>query len=180
MHSRRSSRVAVEATLFMSAGEPIKNALGAAQSVTSTFGRLVTADRSSFKSLSSWLWKAGPKRCSHSPKLTAQANRLFSLNRLTEIQAVASSEPPRARCGQTCQTARMKQPNQQQLRALRLTALARDSQVVADLNASIADTPDSLVKELMDTHGWPAHEALSAVQQLQEKALRDTYEQAAA
>ena len=77
------------------------------------------------------------------------------------------------------QTARMKQPNQQQLRALRLTALARDSQVVADLNASIADTPDSLVKELMDTHGWPAHEALSAVQQLQEKALRDTYEQAA-
>ena len=162
----------------MSAGEPIKNALGAAQSVTSTFRQLVTADRSSFKSLSSWLWRARPKRCSDSPKHAAQANQLFSLNRLTEIQAVASSEPPRARAN--VQTARMKQPNQQQLRALRLTALARDSQVVADLNASIADTPDSLVKELMDTHGWPAHEALSAVQQLQEKALRDTYEQAAA
>ena len=78
------------------------------------------------------------------------------------------------------QTAPMEQPNQQQLRSLRLTALARDNQVVADLNASIAETPDSLVKELMDTHGWPAHEALSAVQQLQEKALKDTSEQAAA
>ena len=74
----------------------------------------------------------------------------------------------------------MEQPNQQQLRSLRLTALARDNQVVAGLNASITETPDSLVKELMDTHGWPAHEALAAVQQLQEKALKDTSEQAAA
>ena len=31
----------------------------------------------------------------------------------------------------------MEQPNQQQLRSLRLTALARDNQVVADLNASV-------------------------------------------
>ena len=37
---------------FMSAGKPIKNALGAAQSVTSTFDRLVTADSNSFKGLS--------------------------------------------------------------------------------------------------------------------------------
>ena len=48
------------------------------------------------------------------------------------------------------------------------------------MNASISDTPDSLVKELMDTHGWPAHEALCAVKGLQEKALRDTSEQEAA
>ena len=68
----------------------------------------------------------------------------------------------------------MKQPNLQQLRSLRLTALAREHQAVGDLNASIAETPGSLIKELMDSHGWPAHEALSAVQQLQEQALRDT------
>ena len=37
---------------FMSAGRPIKNALGAAQSVTSTFDRLVTADRHRSKGLS--------------------------------------------------------------------------------------------------------------------------------
>ena len=92
--------------------------------------------------------------------------------------AMGCAEPPRPPAN--VQTAPMEQPNQQQLRALRLTALARDNQVVADLNASIAETPDSLVKELMDTHGWPAHEALSAVQQLQEKALQDTSEQAAA
>ena len=89
-----------------------------------------------------------------------------------------ATEPPRPTAD--VQTAPMEQPNQQQLQSLRLTALARDNQVVADLNASIAETPDSLVKELMDTHGWPAHEALSAVQQLQEKALKDTSEQAAA
>ena len=89
-----------------------------------------------------------------------------------------ATEPPRPTAD--VQTAPMEQLNQQQLRSLRLTALARDNQVVADLNASIAETPDSLVKELMDTHGWPAHEALSAVQQLQEKALKDTSEQAAA
>ena len=67
-----------------------------------------------------------------------------------------------------------------QLRSLRLDALAREHHVVAELNASIAETPDSLVKELMDTHGWPAHEALSAVKQLQERALKDTSEQEAA
>ena len=89
-----------------------------------------------------------------------------------------ATEPPRPTAD--VQTAPMEQPNQQQLQSLRLTALARDNQVVADLNASIAETPDSLVKELMDTHGWPAHEALSAVQQLQEKALKDTSDQAAA
>tara|TARA_B100000212_G_scaffold307002_1_gene255900 strand:+ start:930 stop:1115 length:186 start_codon:yes stop_codon:yes gene_type:complete len=61
-----------------------------------------------------------------------------------------------------------------------LDALAREHHVVAELNASIAETPDSLVKELMDTHGWPAHEALSAVKQLQERALKDTSEQEAA
>ena len=92
--------------------------------------------------------------------------------------AMGCAEPPSPT--PNVQTAPMEQPNQQQLRSLRLTALARDNQVVAELNASIAETPDSLVKELMDTHGWPAHEALSAVQQLQEKALKDTSEQAAA
>ena len=74
----------------------------------------------------------------------------------------------------------MKQPNLHQLQSLRLTALAREHRAVADLNASIAETPGCLVKELMDIHGWPAHEALSAVQQLQEQALRETSEQAAA
>ena len=74
----------------------------------------------------------------------------------------------------------MKQPTIVQLRSLRLKALARDHQVVAAMNASISDTPDSLVKELMDTHGWPAHEAFCAVKGLQEKALRDTSEQEAA
>tara|TARA_B100001939_G_scaffold345787_1_gene363158 strand:- start:684 stop:908 length:225 start_codon:yes stop_codon:yes gene_type:complete len=74
----------------------------------------------------------------------------------------------------------MKQPSLQQLQSLRLSALARDHHVVAEMNASIAETPDSLVKELMDTHGWPAHEALSAVRQLLEKALQETSEQAEA
>ena len=74
----------------------------------------------------------------------------------------------------------MNHPTVFQLRSLRLDALAREHHVVAELNASIAETPDSLVKELMDTHGWPAHEALSAVKQLQERALKDTSEQEAA
>ena len=74
----------------------------------------------------------------------------------------------------------MNYPTVFQLRSLRLDALAREHHVVAELNASIAETPDSLVKELMDTHGWPAHEALSAVKQLQERALKDTSEQEAA
>lgn len=74
----------------------------------------------------------------------------------------------------------MNLPNTQQLRSLRLSALARDHQVVADIQASISDGPDTLVRELMDTHGWPAHEALSAVQWLQEKALQDITKQNAA
>ena len=78
------------------------------------------------------------------------------------------------------QSGSMNHPTVFQLRSLRLDALAREHHVVAELNASIAETPDSLVKELMDTHGWPAHEALSAVKQLQERALKDTFEQEAA
>jgi hypothetical protein len=74
----------------------------------------------------------------------------------------------------------MNPPSTQQLRSLRLSALARDHQVVADIQASISDGPDTLVRELMDTHGWPAHEALSAVQGLQEKALQDINKQNAA
>ena len=73
----------------------------------------------------------------------------------------------------------MIQPNTQQLRSLRLSALARDHTEVADIKASISDGPDNLVRELMETHGWPAHEALCAVQQLQEEALQDTADQAA-
>ena len=78
------------------------------------------------------------------------------------------------------QSGSMNHPTVFQLRSLRLDALAREHHVVAELNASIAETPDSLVKEPMDTHGWPAHEALSAVKQLQERALKDTSEQEAA
>ena len=74
----------------------------------------------------------------------------------------------------------MDQLSTHQLRSLRLDALARDHQVVSDLNQGITNGPDALVKELMDEHGWPAHEALDAVQRLQEKALRDTTVQAAA
>ena len=74
----------------------------------------------------------------------------------------------------------MNHPTVFQLRSLRLDALAREHHVVAELNSSISDTPDSLVRALMDTHGWPAHEALSAVKQLQEKALKDTSDQEAA
>ena len=74
----------------------------------------------------------------------------------------------------------MNHPTVFQLRSLRLDALAREHHVVAELNASIAETPDSLVKELMDTHGWPAHEALSAVKQLQARASKDTSAQVAA
>ena len=74
----------------------------------------------------------------------------------------------------------MNHPTVFQLRSLRLDALAREHHVVAELNSSISDTPDSLVRDLMDTHGWPAHEALSAVKQLQEKALKDTSDQEAA
>ena len=68
----------------------------------------------------------------------------------------------------------MKQPNTQQLRALRLSALARDNKVVNAIRSSITQAPDALVKELMDVHGWPAHEALCAVQQLQQDVLDDT------
>ena len=78
------------------------------------------------------------------------------------------------------QTALMNHLTMQQLLGLRLEALARDHHDVAAMRASIQRTPDSLVKELMDTHGWAAHEALSAVEQLQAKALQSTSEQAAA
>ena len=80
----------------------------------------------------------------------------------------------------------MKQPNTKQLRALRLSALARDNQVVDAIRSSITQAPDALVKELMDVHGWPAHEALCAVQQLQQlqqlqqDVLDDTTEQVSA
>ena len=80
----------------------------------------------------------------------------------------------------------MKQPNTQRLRALRLSALARDNKVVNAIRSSITQAPDALVKELMDVHGWPAHEALCAVQQLQQlqqlqqDVLDDTTEQASA
>ena len=74
----------------------------------------------------------------------------------------------------------MDQLSSHQLRSLRLDALARDYQVVSDLNEGITNGPDTLVKELMEVHGWPAHEALDAVQRLQEKALQGTADQAAA
>jgi len=75
------------------------------------------------------------------------------------------------------QSAVMKQPNTQQLRSLRLYALARDDRTVAELNSRISNSPDYLIDELMIRHGWPAHEALCAVQQLQEEALRGTSDQ---
>ena len=74
----------------------------------------------------------------------------------------------------------MNQLSSDQLRSLRLDALARDHQVVSDLNEGTTNGPDTLVKELMEVHGWPAHEALDAVQRLQEKALQGTADQAAA
>ena len=58
----------------------------------------------------------------------------------------------------------MKQPNTQKLRALRLSALARDNKVVNAIRSSITQ----------------AHEALCAVQQLQQDVLDDTTEQASA
>lgn len=74
----------------------------------------------------------------------------------------------------------MDQLSPHQLRSLRLDALARDHQVVFDLNDGITNGPETLVKELMDVNGWPAHEALDAVQRLQEQELLDTTDQAAA
>ena len=74
----------------------------------------------------------------------------------------------------------MKQPNTQRLRALRLSALARDNKVVDAIRSSITHAPDALVRELIDVHGWPAHEALCDVQQLQQDVLNDTTEQASA
>ena len=74
----------------------------------------------------------------------------------------------------------MKQPNTRRLRALRLSALARDNKVINAIRSSITQAPDALVKELMDVHGWPAHETLCAVQQLQQDVLDDTTEQASA
>ena len=74
----------------------------------------------------------------------------------------------------------MKQPNTQRLRALRLSALARDNKAVNAICSSITQPPDALVKELMDVHGWPANEALCAVQQLQQDVLDDMTERASA
>ena len=74
----------------------------------------------------------------------------------------------------------MDQPTTRQLLFFRLDALARDNHHVAAMKDSIQGTPDLLVEELMDTHGWAAHEALSAVEQLQAMALQATSEQAAA
>ena len=74
----------------------------------------------------------------------------------------------------------MKQANTQRLLALRLSALARDNKVVNSIRSMITQAPDALVKELMDVHGWPAHEALCAVQQLQQDVLDDMTEQASA
>jgi hypothetical protein len=74
----------------------------------------------------------------------------------------------------------MEQPNARQLRSLRLSALARDNRAVAELNARISNSPDYLVEELMKRHGWPAHEAICAVQQLQEKAFQETADHSAA
>ena len=74
----------------------------------------------------------------------------------------------------------MKQPNKQRLRALRLSALARDNKVVNAIYSSITQAPDALVKELMFVYGWPAHEALCAVQQQQQVVLDDTTEQLSA
>ena len=74
----------------------------------------------------------------------------------------------------------MKQPNTKRLLALRLPALARDNKVVNSICSSITQAPDALVKELMDLHGWPAHEALCAVQQLQQDVLDDPTEQVSA
>ncbi|WP_226423620.1 hypothetical protein [Synechococcus sp. HB1133] len=51
---------------------------------------------------------------------------------------------------------------------------------MAELNARISNSPDYLVEELMNRHGWPAHEAICAVQQLQEKALQETADHSAA
>jgi len=78
------------------------------------------------------------------------------------------------------QSAAMEQPNVQELRSLRLSALARSDRAIAELNSRISNSPDYLVEELMIRHGWPAHEALCAVQQLQEKALQGTTDQSAA
>ena len=77
------------------------------------------------------------------------------------------------------QSAAMEQPNVQELRSLRLSALARSDRSIAELNSRISNSPDYLVEELMIRHGWPAHEALCAVQRLQEKALQGTTDQSA-
>ena len=74
----------------------------------------------------------------------------------------------------------MKQPNTQQLRALRLSALARDNKVVNAIRSLITQAPDALVKELMEFMGGPAHVALCANQQLQQDVLDDTTEQVSA
>ena len=71
-------------------------------------------------------------------------------------------------------------PSTHRLRALRLYALARGNKVVNAIHSSITQAPDGLVKELMDVHGWPAHEALCGVQLLQQDVLDDMTEKASA
>ena len=68
----------------------------------------------------------------------------------------------------------MELPNSQQLRALRLTALARKNAVVSAILEAITQAPDALIKQLMDMHGWAAHEALHPIEQLQREMLEDT------
>ena len=74
----------------------------------------------------------------------------------------------------------MKELNIQKLVALRLTALARDERAIAELIARISNSPDYLVEELMEHHGWEAEEAICAVRQLQKKILREDGYQAVA
>ena len=78
------------------------------------------------------------------------------------------------------QSAGMNQPTARQLHSLRFSALARDDRAVAELRALISNSPDDLVEELMNRHGWAAHEAVCAVQQVQEEALQDITGEAAA
>ena len=113
---------------------------------------------------SQWVGGDAPVHCDRAVNELAQS-----------VQQLATGAKPAL-----VQSAVMKQPNTQRLRALRLSALARDNKVVDAMRSSITQAPDALVKELMDVHGWPAHEALCAVQQLQQDVLDDTTEQVSA
>ena len=73
----------------------------------------------------------------------------------------------------------MEQLDPQQLRALRLSALARENDEVNAILDAIIQAPDALIRQLMDVHGWAAHEALCAVEQLQREMLEDTIQNSA-